>query len=37
VATPVQKNDRLTPPLIYAFRAAHRKRDAVSGGTCFNT
>ncbi len=28
VATSVQKNDRLTPPLMYAFRAAHRDRDA---------
>lgn len=28
VATPVQKNNRLTPPLMYAFRAAHRERDA---------
>jgi type VI secretion system protein ImpF len=28
VATPVQKNDRLVPPLMYAFRAAHRDRDA---------
>lgn len=22
------KNDRLAPPLMYAFRAAHEKRDA---------
>jgi type VI secretion system protein ImpF len=29
VATPIQKNDRLAPPLIYAFRAAHRDRDAA--------
>jgi len=24
----MQKNDRLAPPLMYAFRAAHEKRDA---------
>jgi type VI secretion system protein ImpF len=29
VATPIQKNDRLAPPLMYAFRAAHRERDAA--------
>jgi type VI secretion system protein ImpF len=29
VATPVQKNDRLSPPLMHAFRAAHRERDAA--------
>jgi type VI secretion system protein ImpF len=29
VATPVDKNDRLSPPLMYAFRAAHRERDAA--------
>jgi type VI secretion system protein ImpF len=29
VATPVRENDRLTPPLMYAFRAAHRERDAT--------
>ena len=30
MATPVQKNDRLTPPLMHAFRAAHRERDAAA-------
>jgi type VI secretion system protein ImpF len=25
-----QENDRLTPPLMYAFRAAHRDRDATA-------
>ncbi len=29
VATPVDKNDRLSPPLMHAFRAAHRERDAA--------
>jgi type VI secretion system protein ImpF len=29
VATPVQKNDRSAPPLMHAFRAAHRDRDAT--------
>jgi type VI secretion system protein ImpF len=29
VATPVPKNDRLAPPLMHAFRAAHRQRDAT--------
>ena len=29
VATPTQKNDRLAPPLMHAFRAAHRDRDAT--------
>lgn len=28
MAGPVQKNDRLSPPLMHAFRAAHRERDA---------
>ncbi len=29
MAAPVQKNDRVTPPLMHAFRAAHRERDAA--------
>jgi type VI secretion system protein ImpF len=29
VATPTQKNDRLAPPLMHAFRTAHRDRDAT--------
>lgn len=29
VATPVQKNDRLAPPLLHAFRAAHGERDSA--------
>jgi type VI secretion system protein ImpF len=29
MATPVEKKDRLSPPLMYAFRAAHRGRDAA--------
>ncbi len=29
VATPVDKNDRLSPPLMHAFRAAHRDHDAT--------
>ena len=29
MATPVDKKDRLAPPLMYAFRAAHRERDAA--------
>jgi type VI secretion system protein ImpF len=30
MAAPFQKNDRLAPPLMQAFRAAHRSRDAKS-------
>jgi type VI secretion system protein ImpF len=29
VATPTQKNDRLAPPLMHAFRVAHQARDAT--------
>lgn len=29
MAATVEKNDRLSPPLMYAFRAAHRDRDAA--------
>ena len=29
VATPTQKNDRWAPPLMHAFRAAHRDRDTT--------
>ena len=27
-ADALEKNDRLAPPLMYAFRTAHEKRDA---------
>lgn len=29
VAAPTQKNDRLAPPLMHAFRVAHQARDAT--------
>ncbi len=29
MATPVDKNERLSPPLMHAFRLAHRERDAA--------